>query len=147
MFIWLLFAGLLSMYLISALTQLGGGSLLFRFTCSVVLRGGRGAADKSHWRVWGALAVFGPHWVCPRSRVCAFLSTLLRLPAALYGAGPVLHAVQFSGIPQKHRLVGPEFCAFPGRSSLGSQKLEGRTLPGCGVPYPLCGPSLSFCAR
>ena len=29
----------------------------------------------------------------PRSRVCAFPSTLLRLPAALYGAGPAPSAV------------------------------------------------------
>ena len=73
--------------LISALTQAGGGGLLFRFPGSVVLWGGNGAADKCHWRVWGALAVFTPglppltgawgaltvvrpHWVCPRSRVC-----------------------------------------------------------------------------
>ena len=45
---------------------------LFRFACSVVLRGGGGAADKCRWPVWGALAVFRPHWVCPHSRVCAF---------------------------------------------------------------------------
>ena len=40
--------------------------------------------------------------------------------------------------------VGPAFCAFPGRSSSGSQELDERTLPGCSVPYPLCGSSLSF---
>ena len=34
---------------ISALTQAGRGGLLFRFTCSVVLWGGRDAADKCHW--------------------------------------------------------------------------------------------------
>ena len=42
--------------------------------------------------------------------------------------------------------VGPAFCAFPGRSSSGSQELDELNLPGCGVPSPLCGPSLSFCA-
>ena len=40
--------------------------------------------------------------------------------------------------------VGPAFCAFPGPSSSGSQRLDGSTLPGCGAPYPLHGPSLSF---
>ena len=44
--------------LISSLTQVGGGGLLFRFACSVVLWEGRGAADKCHWPVWGALVVF-----------------------------------------------------------------------------------------
>ena len=54
--------------LISALTQGGGGGLLFRLTCSVVLWGGRNTAKKYHWRVWGVLAVSQPDWVCPRSR-------------------------------------------------------------------------------
>ena len=52
--------------LISALTQAGRGGLLFRFASSVALLGG------------GALLS---------------QSTLLRLPAALYGAGPALYAV------------------------------------------------------
>ena len=56
--------------LISTLTQVGRGGLLFRFTCSAVPRGGRSAADKCHWRVWGVLTTFGPHWVCPCSHVC-----------------------------------------------------------------------------
>ena len=42
--------------------------------------------------------------------------------------------------------AGPVFCAFPGWSSSGSQELEEHTLPWCSVPYPLHGPSLSFCA-
>ena len=69
--------------LISALTQAGGGGLLVRFAGSVALRGGRGAADRCHWPVWGALAVFRPHWVCPRSRLVLFPSTLIGLQAAL----------------------------------------------------------------
>ena len=39
--------------------------------------------------------------------------------------------------------VAPAFCALPPSSS-GSQELDGRTLPGCGAPSPLRGPSLSF---
>ena len=42
--------------------------------------------------------------------------------------------------------VGPVFCAFPGLSSWSSQELDRRTLPRCGAPYPLRGPSLRFCA-
>ena len=56
--------------LISALTQAGGGGLLFRFASSITLREGRGTA---------------------------FPSTLLRLPPALYGAGPALRAVPVFG--------------------------------------------------
>ena len=51
---------------------------------------------------------------------------------------------QFSGTPQKPDSVAPAFCAFPGRSSSSSQELDGHTLPGCGAPSPLRGPSLSF---
>ena len=97
---------------ISALTQAGGGGLLFRFACSVVLRGGRGATDKCHWRLRRALAVFPPHWVCPAHGIVLPPSTLLRLQAALQGAGPELRALprpkplrfRFSGTPQRRRL-------------------------------------------
>ena len=51
---------------------------------------------------------------------------------------------QFSGIRKSVDSIVPAFCAFPGPSSSGSQELEGRTLLGCGVSSPLCGPSLSF---
>ena len=78
-------------------------------------------------------------------------STLLRLQAGLQGAGPELHALPrpkplrfgFSSSPQKSR---PAFCAFPGRSSSGSQELDEHTLPGCRAPSPLRGPSFSFWA-
>ena len=57
--------------LISALTQGGSGGHFFRLTCSVVLWGGGSTASTPLWRVWGALAVSGPHRVCPRSpRLC-----------------------------------------------------------------------------
>ena len=72
--------------LISTLTQGGKGGLLFRLTCSVVLWGGRKNANKYCWRVWGVLAVYGPHWVCPSSqRPVLSGSTLLRLQGALQG--------------------------------------------------------------
>ena len=85
--------------LISTLTEGGGGGQVFRLTCSVVLWGGRSTANKSalavcgphrvcprSWRVWGVLAVYGPHWVCPSSqRPVLSGSTLLRLQGALQG--------------------------------------------------------------
>ena len=54
-------------------------------------------------------------------RVCAFQSTLLRLQAALQGAGRELCALtrpkplrfRFSGTLQNADSVGPAFCAFP----------------------------------
>ena len=127
---------------------------MFRFACSVMLWGGRGAADKYHWPVWGALVVFRPHWVCPCwGPVCVLsLSTLLRLQAALQGAGPVLRGLprpkplrfRFSGFPQRRRLGWAYVLCLSGRSSSGRPELEERTLPGCGAPSPLRGPSLSF---
>ena len=117
---------------------------MFRFACSAVLQGGRGAADKCHWRVWGALAVFRPHWVCPRSQLCVLSpSTQLRLQAALQGVGPVWPAVPGFGSSTKAGTRLGILC-LPCPSSSGSHELEGSTLPGCGAPYPLRWPSLSF---
>ena len=70
--------------LISALTQEGEGGHLLKLTCSVVLWGGRNTVNKYHWLVWGVLAVYGPHWVCPSSQWhWLSQSTLLRLQVAL----------------------------------------------------------------
>jgi len=75
--------------LISALTQEGEGGHLFRLTCSGVLWGGRNTGKKYHWLVWGVLAVYGPHWVCPSSRQHVLSQpTLLRLQVALQGNCP-----------------------------------------------------------
>ena len=87
--------------LISTLTQGGKDGHLFRLTCSVVLWGGRDTANRYHWHVWGVLAVYGPHWVCPNSKWCVLLgSTLLRLQGALQGLCPkwALSFVHFPGL-------------------------------------------------
>ena len=88
--------------LVSALTQAGGGDLLFRFASSVQSCCGEDGAMQAD------IAVCGEHSPCsstlglPRIGVSVLsLSTLLRLPAALYGAGPALSGFQFSGPPQK----------------------------------------------
>ena len=79
------------------------------------------------------------------------LSTLLRLQVALQGAGPELQSMpkllrfQFSGTPQKCRLGWACVLCLPCLSSSGSQELDECTLSGCRAPYPLRGPSLSFC--
>ena len=70
-------------------------------------------------------------------------STLLRLPAALYGAGPALSAVPVFRYSTKARIrLRLRFCAFPGLSGSGSQRL-GRPLPGCGAPFPSVAPALT----
>ena len=121
---------------------------MFRFACSVLLWGGRGTADRYHWPVWGALTVFRPHWVCPRSgRVCfprphCSASRLLYMEQALSCV-----QFQFSGTPQKHRLGCACVLCLPLPSSSGSQELDERALPGCGAPSPLHGPSFSYRAH
>ena len=133
--------------LISSLTQVGGGGLLFRFMCSVVLWGGRGAADKCHWSVWGALAVFPPHWVCPHSRVYAFLVYTAQAPGCSIGSRPrVACGSSFRVLHKSADLVGPAFCAFPTRSAQAARSLTG-ALSQCGAPSPLRGLSLSFQAH
>ena len=73
----------------------------------------------------------------------AFPSMLLRLLAVLYGVCHALHAVPALRCSTKawNKKLRLPLC-LPGRSSSGSQELDGRTLPG-GAPSPLRGPSLS----
>ena len=88
----------------------------FRLACSVMLWGGRDTASKYPWRVWGALAVLGPHWVCPTHGVCAFPVYIAQAPgcsaAELSKAGPGSHTLprskllrfRFLGTPPRYRL-------------------------------------------
>ena len=81
-----------------------------------MLWGGRNTANKYHWRVWGVLTVFQPHWVCPLSwRVCfhgLHFSGSRLLCRELSEADPELYALprskslrfRFLGTPQRHRL-------------------------------------------
>ena len=71
LFIWLLFA-------VSSVSNFRPGTggrrwslIQVRQFSSVLLRGGRGAADR-HRCVWGALPVFRPHWVCPAQGCLCF---------------------------------------------------------------------------
>ena len=117
--------------LISTLTQAGGGNLLFRFACSVALRGGSGPADRYRWRVWGALAVFQPHWFCPHSRVCAFPVYTAQAPGCSIGSRPCV--VCDSSFQVLHKIadsVGPAFCAFPTRAAQAIRSLTGALSPG-----------------
>ena len=118
---------------------------MFRFTCSVLLWGGRGAADKCHWPVWGALAVIRPHWVCPRSWQVCVLSpyTLLRLPAALYGAGPELRAIPvFRSSTKEQTQLGLRFGCSPARAAQAARSLRGALSPGVVCLIPSAVPAL-----
>ena len=137
MFIWLVFRS--CQYLISTLTQSGGGGLLFRFACSAMLWGGRGTADKHHWRVWGVLAVFRPHWACPCSQhVC--------VPHLHCSGSRLLYrerALELRALPRPKRShsgswvlhkgpdsVGPVFCAFPVGAAQATRSLTSALSPG-----------------
>ena len=111
--------------LISALTQGDEDGYLFRLTCSVVLSGGRNTASKYHWRVWGMIAVSGPHWVCLCSWCVCFPGLHCWLQVALQGncLRRALSSMHFPGLSHSgsgsqvlHKgtdSVGPSFCAFP----------------------------------
>ena len=120
---------------------------MFRFTSSVALRGGMGAAGRYHC-VWGALTCSGHTGFAPLTGVCAFPVYPAQAPGCSIWSVPciacgssfwVLHKSEDSAVPA--------FCAFPGLSSSGSQELDGCTLPGCGAPSPFRGPSLVGCVR
>ena len=121
--------------LISALTQAGGGDLLFRFASSVLLRGRRGAAGRCRC-VWGALAVFRPHWVCPVQGCLCFPVCTAQAPGCSIWSGPCVECgSSFQVLHKSTDSVAPAFCAFPSQSGSGSQRL-GCPLPGCGAPFP-----------
>ena len=130
-----------SQCLISTLTQGGKGGNLFRLTCSGVFLGGRDAANKYRWCVWGVLVMDGPPWICHNPRQCGLPgSTLLRLQAALQGhcSKWALHFMQFLGLSHPASWVlyrgktrmGVHFVLFPGPISSSDQVLGECTVPG-----------------
>ena len=91
--------------LISALTQAGGGDLLFSMLVQFSPAMGRAGPCRQLSLCMGitprVLATLG----LPRTGVSVLsLSTLLRLPAALCGAGPALSAVPVFGSSTKARI-------------------------------------------
>ena len=112
---------------------------MFRFACSVMVWGGRGTADKYHWCVWGVLAVFWLHWVCPHSwHVCC--PRLHCSGSRLLYREQALSCVHFPGLSHSgscfrvlHKgadSFGPEFCAFPVRASQTARSLTSSLSPG-----------------
>ena len=109
-------------YLIFALTQGGESGRLFRFTCSVVLLGGRDTANKCHGHVWGVLTVYEPQWF------------------ATAQSGMCYSDLHCSGSRVICNGTVPGGCAlvpFPDLSSSGSRVLvKGSDLAGLCVPCP-----------
>ena len=129
---------------------------MFRFACSVVLRGGRGPADKCHWRVSGVPAVFRPHWVCPRSQHVCFPrlhcsgSRLLyreRALSCMYFPGLSRSGSGFWVLHKDADSVGPAFCAFPVGAAQTTRSLTSALSPGAVGLLPSVVPaSVSRCA-
>ena len=83
--------------LISAVTQAGGGGPLFRFALFSRAPGREVRCRLMSLACVGRTRVFRPHWVCPAHGSVLPPSALLRLQAALQGAGPELRAVPVFG--------------------------------------------------
>ena len=94
---------------------------------------GEGRALQTNiWGVWGALAVFQPHWVCPCSQRMCF-PCLHCSGSRLLSREWALSCVHFPGLSRSgsgfsvlHKdadSVGPEFCAFPTRAAQAAMSL------------------------
>ena len=67
----------------------------------------------------------------PCSGVCALpIYTAQALGCSIWSGPCVACSSSFRVLHKSTDSVGPAFCAFPGRSSSGSQELDGCTLPG-----------------
>ena len=111
-------------------------------------RCGEGGALQTDIAVWGALTAFRPHWVCPAHGCVLPPSTLLRLPAALHGAGPALHAVPVFGHSTKAQTrLGLHFVPSLARAAQAARSLTGTLSPGAVRILPSAVPALvSACA-
>ena len=98
-----------------------------------------GGALQTDIAVCGEHSQSSGHTGFPPAHGCVLSpSTLLRLPAGLQGAGwpCVACGSSFRVLCKSADLVAPVFCAFPGLSGSGSQRL-GHTLPRCARLFPL----------
>ena len=117
--------------LISTLTQAGGGGLLLRLTLFSPAAGREGRCRQMSLACVGSARSAPATLGLPRPRVCAFPVYTAQAPGCSIGSGPcVACGSSFRVLHKSTDSVGPAFCAFPGRSSSGSQELDGRTLPG-----------------
>ena len=84
--------------------------------------------------------MFRPHWFAPHRGVCAFPVYTAQAPGCSMWSRPCLECGCFQVLHKSADSVAPAFCAFPGLSGSGSQRV-GRPLPGCGTPFPSAAPA------
>ena len=128
--------------LISALTQAGGGGLLFRFASSVQSCRREGGALQTDTDVCGEHSPCSRHTgFAPHRGVCAFPVYTAQAPGCSIRSGPCVECgSSFRVLHKSADSDVPAFCAFPGLSVSGSQRLE-RPLPGRGTPFPSAAPA------
>ena len=128
--------------LISALTQAGGGGLLFRFASSVQPCCGEGRALQTDTAVCGEHSPCSGHTgFAPYRGVCAFPVYTAQAPGCSIWSGPCAECgSSFRVLHKSADSVAPACCVFPGLSGPGSQRL-GRPLPGCCAPFPSVAPA------
>ena len=115
---------------------MGGGDLLLRFASSVQSCCGEGGTLQTDTAVCGEHSPCSGHTgFAPLTGVCAFLSTLLRLPAALYGAGPALSVVPVFGSSTKAR-IRLRLRVVSSPPERPGQPEAWAASPGCGAPFP-----------
>ena len=122
-----------------------------------------GTLKTNHWRVWGVLSVFQPHWVCPRSQRGYFhglhCSGSRLLCWELSEVGPGLRALprskplrfRFSGTPQRRRLGWAcVLCPSQVRAAQVTRCLSSTVTPSWGVHLiasPVPAAQFSGCTR
>ena len=120
-----------------------GGGLLFRFAGSVVVRGGRGAADRYCWlaRVGSTHSVLDTLGL-PHSWVCAFPVYTAQAPGCSIWRVPcVACCSSFRVFHKSVDLVGPAFCAFPTGAAQAARSLTGAFSLGAGRLLPSVAPA------
>ena len=127
------------------LNTFGGGILNFQrgklFTCSVALRGGRGPAGRYRC-VWGALAVFRPHWVCPGSPVCALpVYTAQALGCSIWSVPCLACGFSFGSSTKVRTQLRLRFVPSLAGAAQAARSLTGALSPGAAHLLPSAAPA------
>ena len=115
---------------------------MFSFACSVACGEG-GALQTYRWRVWGEHSQCSGHTGFAPAHGCVLSpSTLLRLSAALSGAGPALRAVAVFRYSTKVRTrLGLRFVLSPAPAAQAARSLTGMLSPGAVRLFPSAVPA------
>ena len=124
------------------LISAGGGDLLFGFASSVQSCCGEGGTLRTDIALCGEHAPCSGHsGFAPYRGLCAFPIYTAQAPSCSIWSGPCVECgSSFQVLHESADSVAPAFCAFPGLSCSGSQRL-GRNLPRCSAPFPSAAPA------